>query len=159
VDPNLPGFLARREGIDIGQVESWLNRKSGLLGVSGLSQDMRELLRAESQGDEKAALAIEMFCYRVKKQVGAYWAALGGAEAVIFGGGIGENSPQVRSRICAGMDWCGMAMDENRNNQMIGVEGKISADDAKAQIYVVPVDEAVMIARDTVRCLHKNQLK
>jgi acetate kinase len=158
VDPNLPGFLVQREGVDIDQVESWLNTKSGLLGVSGLSQDMRELLRAESQGDEKAALAVEMFCYRVKKQIGAYLAALGGAGAVIFGGGIGENSPAVRARICAGMEWCGMAIDENRNNTLTGIEGKISTDDAKVEIYVIPVDEAVMIARDTVDCLRKHHL-
>ena len=120
---------------------------------------MRELLQRESEGYPDAALAIEMFCYRVKKQIGAYLAVLDGAEAVIFGGGIGENSPPVRSRICAGMQWCGMAIDENRNNNMIGREGEISADDAKVKIYVVPVDEAVMIARDTVHCLHKHHLK
>jgi len=119
---------------------------------------MRELLEAESNRDERAALAVEMFCYRVRKQIGAYLAVLGGADAVIFGGGIGENSPPVRSRICAGMEWCGMAIDENRNNTMIGTEGKISTDNAKVQIYVIPVDEAVMIARDTVHCL-RNQKK
>jgi len=158
VDPHLPGFLVQREGVDIDQVESWLNTKSGLLGVSGFSQDMRELLMAESQGDKNAALAVEMFCYRVKKQIGAYLAALDGAEAVIFGGGIGENSPPVRSRICAGMHWFGMDIDENRNNTMTGIEGKISTDDAKVEIYVIPVDEAVMIARDAVDYLRKHQL-
>jgi acetate kinase len=158
VDPNLPGFLARREGVDMDQVENWLNRKSGLMGVSGFSQDMRELLMAESQGNEKAALAIEMFCYRVKKQIGAYWAVLGGAEAVIFGGGIGENSSRVRSRICAGMQWCGMAIDEARNQDMIGKEGMISPDGTMAQIYVIPVDEAAIIARDTMRCLQKHRV-
>ncbi|MBS3907424.1 MAG: acetate kinase, partial [Syntrophaceae bacterium] len=100
----------------------------------------------------------EMFCYRVKKQIGAYLAALDGAEAVIFGGGIGENSPPVRSRICAGMQWFGMDIDENRNNTMTGIEGKISTDDAKVEIYVIPVDEAVMIARDSVDCLRKHHL-
>jgi acetate kinase len=153
VDPHLPGFLAQREGITLPEAEVLLNTESGLLGVSGYSQDMRELLERESQGDADAALAIEMFCYRIKKQIGAYLAVLDGAEAVIFGGGIGENSPQVRSRICAGMQWCGMAIDENRNNTMIGIEGKISTDNAKIQIYVILVDEAVMIARDTLRCL------
>jgi acetate kinase len=159
VDPHLPGFLAQREGISLAEAEILLNTKSGLLGASGLSQDMRELLEAEFKGDERAALAVEMFCYRVKKQIGAYLAALGGADAVVFGGGIGENSPPVRSRICAGMEWCGMAIDENRNNTTIGIEGKISRDDAKVQIYVIPVDEAVMIARDTVRCLQDQKKK
>jgi acetate kinase len=157
VDPHLPGFLAQREGITLPEAEVLLNTKSGLLGVSGYSQDMRELLQRESDGDQDAALAVEMFCYRIKKQIGAYLAVLDGAEAVIFGGGIGENSPQVRSRICAGMQWCGIAIDENRNNTMIGIEGKISTDNAKIQIYVIPVDEAVMIARDTLRCLQEQK--
>ncbi|MGQ9647546.1 MAG: acetate/propionate family kinase [Thermodesulfobacteriota bacterium] len=155
VDPHLPGFLAERERISPADVEVLLNTKSGLLGVSGLSQDMRELLEAESKGNERAALAVEMFCYRVKKQIGAYLAALGGTDAVVFGGGIGENSPPVRSRICAGMEWCGMVLDEDRNNSMIGKEGKVSRDEARVEIYVVPVDEAVMIARDTIGCLIK----
>lgn len=90
--PHLPHLLAQREGIRIAEVETIPNRKSGLLGVSGYSQDVRELLERESQGDENSALAFEMFCYRVKKQIGAYFAALGGAEAVVFGGGTGENS-------------------------------------------------------------------
>ena len=155
VDPHLPNFLAQREGISPSEAEILLNTKSGLLGVSGLSQDMRELLEAESKGNERAALAVEMFCYRVKKQIGAYLAALGGADAVIFGGGIGENSPTVRSRICTGMEWCGMIVDEARNERVIGIEGKINIDDAKVHIYVIPVDESLIIARDTVRCLIK----
>ncbi len=120
VDPHLPGFLAQREGISLAEAEILLNTMSGLLGVSGLSQDMRELLEAERKGDERAILAVEMFCYRVKKQIGAYLSALGGADAIIFGGGIGENCPQVRKRICAGMDWCGLVLDEERNDRAIG---------------------------------------
>ncbi len=157
VDPHLPGFLARSEGVTVEEVERWLNTKSGLLGVSGLSQDMRELLEAESRGDENAALAVEMFCYRVRRQVGAYLAALGGAEALVFGGGIGENSPPVRGRICSGMEWCGMAIDENLNSSLIGSEGRISREDAKLHAYVIPVDEAVVIARDTALCISKQK--
>jgi acetate kinase len=153
VDPHLPGFLAKHEETDIEEVEVLLNTKSGLLGVSGRSQDMRELLAAEKHGDTKAALAVEMFCYRARKQIGAYLAALGGADAVIFGGGIGENSPPVRARICAGMEWCGLILDEAKNNRTIGTEGRISAAHAKIQAYVVPVDEEVIIARDTIFCL------
>jgi acetate kinase len=159
VDPHLPGFLAQREGISLADAEILLNTKSGILGVSGLSQDMRELLEAESQGDENAALAVEMFCYRVKKQIGAYLAVLGGADAMIFGGGIGENSPPVRNRICAGMEWCGIILDEERNAKTMGREAWISTDNAKVQIYVIPVDEAVIIARDTVDCLQDQHLK
>ncbi|MGQ9572219.1 MAG: acetate/propionate family kinase [Dehalococcoidia bacterium] len=153
VDPSLAGFLARREGTDVEEVEGWLNTRSGLLGVSRRSADMRELLQAERQGDAGAALAVEMFCYRVRKYIGAYLAVLGGADAVVFGGGIGENAPTVRARICAGMDWYGLTLDQGRNAAAIGSEQCISADDAKVRAYVIPVDEAVIIARDTVACL------
>jgi len=157
VDPSLAGFLARREAVDIAEVEGWLNTRSGLLGVSGRSGDMRELLEAEAQGDAHAALAVAMFCYRVRKYVGAYLAALGGANAVVFGGGIGENAPSVRARVCAGMGWCGLTLDDGRNTRTIGSEGRISTDDSRVQAYVIPVDEEGVIAHDTVRCLRRHQ--
>jgi acetate kinase len=94
-----------------------------------------------------------MFCYRIRKCIGAYLAALGGAQAVIFGGGIGERAPSIRSRICRDMAWCGIALDEDRNARTQGREGRISADEARVEVYVLPVDEARIIARDTVRCL------
>jgi acetate kinase len=153
VDPSLAGFLARREGVGIEEAEAWLNTRSGLLGVSGRSADMRELLEAEASGDARAALAVGMFCYRVRNYIGAYLAALGGADAVVFGGGIGENAPLVRARICAGMGWCGLTLDEARNARTVGSEGRISTDDSKVHAYVIPVDEASIIARDTVCCL------
>jgi acetate kinase len=153
VDPSLAGFLARREGVDVEEAETWLNTRSGLLGVSGRFSDMRELLEAEASGDRRAALAVDMFCYRVRKYVGAYLAALGGADAVVFGGGIGENAPLVRARICAGLGWCGLTLDDARNARAIGSEGRISTDDSRVHAHVIPVDEAAVIARDTVRCL------
>lgn len=158
LDPSLPGFLARREGVGIEEVEDWLNTRSGLLGVSGRSRDMRDLLQAERQGDNKTELAMEMFCYRAQKYIGAFLAVLGGAEALVFGGGIGENAAAVRARICAGMDWCGLHLDENRNAKAVGSEQRISADDATMHAYVIPVDEAVMIVRETIRCLRRNRL-
>jgi acetate kinase len=157
VDPSLAGFLARREGVDIAEVEGWLNTRSGLLGVSGRSADMRELLEAEARGDAHAALAVAMFCYRVRKYVGAYLAALGGANAVVFGGGIGENAPLVRSRVCAGMGWCGLTLDEDRNAKTIGSEGRISTDDSRVQACVIPADEESIIAQDAVRCLRRHR--
>jgi acetate kinase len=153
IDPSLVGFLAQHEGVDVAQVEDWLNRRSGLLGVSGISRDMRELLERAGQGHARAALAVEMFCYRVRKYIGAYLAALGGADAVIFGGGIGENAPLLRSRICSGMDWCGLALDEERNRAAIGQEALISRDGAAMQAYVLPVDESAILVRDALRCL------
>jgi acetate kinase len=117
---------------------------------------MRELLEAEAQGDARAALAVAMFCYRVRKYVGAYLAALGGAHAVVFGGGIGENAPSVRARVCADMDWCGLTLDQERNSRTVGSEGRISAVGSRVQAYVIPVDEEGIIAHDTVRCLERS---
>jgi acetate kinase len=156
LDPSLPGFLALREGVSVEEVEGWLNKQSGLLGVSGRSRDMRNLLDAAHQGDTRADLAVEMFCYRVRKYIGAYLAVLDGAEAVVFGGGIGENAAEVRARICAGMEWCGLRLDEDRNSKAVGSQGLISSDDATVHVYVIPVDEVVMIAREAARCLSPN---
>lgn len=155
VDPALVPFLARREGVSAAEVEGWLNRRSGLLGVSGISRDVRELLEAEAGGDVDAALALEMFCYGVRKQVGAYLAALGGADAVVFGGGIGENAPAIRERVCAGMAWCGLVLDKERNDRAVGTEARISADESGIHAYVAPVDEETAIAGDTFRCLRE----
>lgn len=159
VDPTLAGFLARQEGVPVEDVADWLNTRSGLLGVSGRSRDMRELLAAEREGDEMAALAIDMFCYRIKKYIGSYLAVLDGADAIIFGGGIGENAAEVRTRILAGMEWCGLKLNGDRNMAAIGSESRITADDAKLPAYVIPVDEALIIARDTVSFLENRPRK
>jgi len=153
VDPSLPAYLAHREGVEVAEIVGWLNRRSGLLGVSGTSRDMRELLAARDRGNGRAALAVEVFCYRVKKQVGAYLAVLGGADALIFAGGIGEHAPEVRSEVCSGMEWCGLVLDPERNAEAVGAEARISADGAPVEVYVIPVDEAAIIARDTVDSL------
>jgi acetate kinase len=144
VDPALPAFLEEHEGIAPGKAEHILNEESGLLGVSGRTGDMRELLEAV---DERAELAIELFCYRVRKYIGAYLAALGGADAVVFGGGVGENSPPIRSRICAGMAWCGLELDEEQNDLAVGKELRIDGG-GPIQAWVMLVDEAEMMARD-----------
>ena len=157
VDPSLVGYLARHEGVSTDQVEEWLNTKSGLLGVSGFSQDMRDLLEAEGRGDARAALAIEMFCYRVKKYIGAYLAALAGGDAIIFGGGIGENSAIVRTRICKGLEWFGLTLDEHLNEAATGSEQRISSGNSKIDAYVIPVDEASVIARDTFDYINKSR--
>ena len=153
IDPSLVGFLARQENVDVQEVEGWLNTRSGMIGVSGRSSDMRELLDAESKGNTRAALAVDMFCYRVRKYIGAYLAVLGGAEAIVFGGGIGENSPQVRARICRGLEWCGLKIDQSRNARAVGTEELINADSSRIHAYVIPVDEEAVIARDTISCL------
>jgi acetate kinase len=153
VDPSLVGFLARKEGVDAEEVEGWLNKRSGLLGISGISRDVRELLEAEARGEDRAALALEMFCDRVRKHVGAYLNVLCGADAVVFGGGIGENAPLIRERVLSGMDWCGLVLDPERNAAAVGVEARISTEDSQIHAYVVHVDEETRIAEDTAHLL------
>ncbi len=157
LDPAIVAYLARREGVGPDEVERWLNERSGLLGLSGLSHDMRELLQAEERGNARAAFAIRSFCHRVRKYIGAYLAVLGGADALVFGGGIGENAPAIRARICRGMAWCGLELDQTRNEAVKGLSAgaaaRISHADSKIPCYVVGVDEETEIAKETVRCL------
>jgi acetate kinase len=153
IDPAVMRYLCDRRGMTPVEVDDWLNHRAGLLGVSGTSADVRELLTLEQHGDAAAALALDLFCYRLRKYVGAYMAVLGGAEAVAFGGGIGENSPDIRERACRGMHWCGLRIDESRNSHVVGVEGEISAEGSPVRALVIPVDEEMVIARDTFDCL------
>lgn len=150
LDPAIIGFLSEKERLSVAQVEALLNERSGLLGISGRSNDMRELLE-RAPSDARSRLAVEIFCHRVRKYVGAYLAVLGGADALIFSGGIGENSPEVRARVCAGMDWCSLQLDPQLNRSRIGTEGPISPAAAKLPVYVIPVDEERVIALETQR--------
>ncbi len=155
VDPAIIDFLAIKEGLSMQQLETMLNKQSGLIGISGLTNDMRELLEeAHENNDRRARLAIEIFCYRARKYVGAYLAAMGGADAIVFTGGIGENSPEIRALICAGLEWAGLELDQERNlNCKSGCEGLISTDGSRLAAYTIPTDEELLIARDTVRCV------
>lgn len=158
LDPAVVGYLALKEGISVTEVEGLLNKQSGLLGISGRSNDMRELIERAKE-DGRARLAIEIFCYRARKYLGAYLAALGSAEAVVFSGGIGENSPLVRAKICEGMEWCGLRLDSHRNEALVGVEGQISTNAARIHAYVIPTDEELVIARETVSVVEKGSGK
>lgn len=155
LDPAIVDFVAAKEGLTAQEVETLLNKQSGLLGISGLTNDMRELLaEASENNDRRARLAIEIFCYRARKYVGAFLAAVGGADAIIFTGGIGENSAEVRTKICAGLEWMGVKLDAERNAAHCnGREGLISGDDSTVAVYVIPTDEELLIARDTFRCV------
>jgi acetate kinase len=136
------------------EVDTLLNTQSGLLGISGLTNDMRELqAELKEHDDRRVQLAVEIFCYRARKYMGAYLAAMGGADAVVFTGGIGENSPDVRARICEGMEWAGLRLDAAKNQEAVGREAQISTEDAKLLAYAIPTDEEVLIARDTVRVI------
>jgi acetate kinase len=156
LDPAILDFVGGKEGMSGHEVDAMLNKQSGLLGISGLTGDMRELLAEEADtGDRRARLAVDVFCYRVKKYLGAYLAAMNGADAVVFAGGIGEHSPGVRARICAGLDWLGITIDEMRNAALTGAddnrEGRIDAAASRVAVWVIPTDEELLIARDTWR--------
>ena len=158
VDASIVSYLSEREKVEASEVERWLNERSGLLGLSGRSNDMRELLRlAGQEHDKRAEFAIDLFCYRVRKYLGSYLAVLGGADAIVFGGGIGENAPEIRERICRNMEWCGMRLNRDRNRGSVGLApgcaAQISADGSQPAVYVVAADEETWIAKETVRCV------
>ena len=155
VDPSLVEHIALKEGMSLREMDSLLNKQSGLFGVSGLTSDMRELLDEEREhGDRRATLAIDLFVRRVKHYVGAYLAELGGAEAIVFSGGIGENSPEVRRRICDGLGWLGIDLDPAKNAAAApGTEGEVGMAGARVRLAVIPTDEERMIARETVAVL------
>ena len=156
VDASIVSYLSEREKVEPAEVERWLNERSGLLGLSGRSNDMRELLRVAEQ-DKRAEFAIDLFCYRVRKYLGAYLAVLDGADAVVFGGGIGENAPEIRERICRNLKWCGLELNRDLNRAAVGLApgraAQISADGSRLAAYVVAADEENWIARETVRCV------
>ena len=160
VDASIVSYLSEREKVEAAEVERWLNERSGLLGLSGRSNDMRELLRAaEQEQDKRAEFAIDLFCYRVRKYLGAYLAVLGGADAIVFGGGIGENAPEIRERICQNMEWCGLKLNPNRNRAAVGLApgcaATIGMDESKPAAYVVAADEETWIAKESVRCVRE----
>jgi acetate kinase len=152
LDPAIFSYLATSDGLSPVEVEHILNHDSGLRGVSGLSDDMREL-EAATAANADAALAIEIFCYRVRKYIGAYMTVLGRVDAIIFGAGIGEHSVNVRARICRGLELFGIVMDESRNEVANGREACFSADGSRIALWVVPLDEELQIARAAQRLL------
>jgi acetate kinase len=149
LDPGLLWYLARTEGLDVQRFNEMVNFQSGLLGVSETSSDMRDLLDRETR-DVRAAEAVALFCYQVKKWIGAFAAALGGLDALVFTGGIGENAPPVRARICDGLGFLGIELDTKRNGAN---EGVISADAGRVAVRVIRTDEEIMIARSVSRLL------
>jgi acetate kinase len=149
VDPGLLLYLQRKEALSAEQLEDLLSHQSGLLGVSGVSGDMQELLLQETG---RAALAVDLFCYRARKYVGAYLAVMGGADAILFGGGIGEHAPTVRARILEGLAWAGIQLDARSNAAALGRESRIDAEGA-VEVWAIPVDESVIMAQDAFELL------
>ncbi len=153
IDPGVAWFLMQK-GMDAKAFNNLINHKSGLLGISGISSDMQQLLQQKENKD--AALAIDIFCYQIKKYIGGYTAALGGLDTLIFSGGIGENAPEIRARICNDFTYLNIQLDEEKNNKN---EWRISSDESKVKVYVIPTNEELMIAKDTMQLYTSTQNK
>lgn len=149
VDPAVVTFIQDKENLSSEQVNNLLNKQSGVFGISGVSSDFRSLEDASQEGNKRAALAMEMFAYRVRKYIGAYAAAMGGVDAIVFTAGLGENSACMRQDICSGLEFIGVELDAEKNN-VRGREVDFSAADAKVRVLLIPTNEELMIARDTV---------
>lgn len=150
IDPAILFYLADN-GYDVQELNELCNKKSGLLGVSGLSNDMRSLVEAAENGNERARLAIGLFCYRLKKYIGAYWASLGRVDAIVFTGGIGENAAAIREQVCAGLEPLGITIEAQANRAASGHESRVSADNSQVKLLVIPTDEEGAIAAETYR--------
>jgi acetate kinase len=148
LDPAIALRLMEWEGWGRNELESLLNHKSGLAGLSGVSNDMRELTAAASGGNARAALAIDVFCYRIRRYIGALYAVLNGADAVVFTGGIGENRDEVRMKSCGDLDALGIRMDADRNARVHGEEREVSATGSATAVWVIPTNEELLIAKD-----------
>lgn len=148
LDPAVVLYIMSKEGLTMSEINALLNKHSGLLGISGVSSDMREIINEMKNGNHRAKLAFEIFCYRVKKYIGAYAAVMGGVDAIIFTAGIGENSPDVRKKVCEGLEFLGIKIDDEKNNSP-EKEKVITTDDSKVKVLVIPTNEELVIALDT----------
>ena len=153
LDPAVILYLMSKDELTLHDVSTLLNKFSGLYGLSGESNDMRELIAATERGNEQAKVAIDVFAYRIRRYIGAYTAAMGHVDALIFTGGIGENAPVVRELACDRLAEVGFQLDPVRNQDMVGKEGEISTDSSRARVMVIPTNEELLIARDTFRCV------
>lgn len=150
IDPAVIFYLMEKQEMTLQEIHSLLNRHSGLLGLSEYDSDMRTLVAKANEGDERCRAAIDAYCYRIRSYIGQYMAVLNGCDAVVFTAGIGENNPVIRSMICQQLDWLGVRLDEHLNTRAIGVECRISVNDSKVQIWVIPTNEELIIAQDTM---------
>jgi acetate kinase len=157
LDPGVISYLLKSGEVKPADLEDFLNRRSGVLGLSGASNDLRDITARAESGNERAAMAIEVFCHRVKKYVAAYYGILNGADAIIFTGGIGEHRDNVRALVCGSLDAMGVALDPARNADGSGKECCISSPGARTAVWVIPTNEELVIARDTMRCILEKQ--
>lgn len=155
VDPGMLIYLAEKEGFTYEELSDCLNKRSGVLGISGVSSDMREIENAIEEGHERAILALDMYEYRIKKSLGAFAAAMGGVDLIVFTGGVGENQPRTRDFVCSNMEFMGIKFDAKKNENLRGKEALISLPDSQVKVCVIPTDEELMIARDTYEIVSK----
>jgi acetate kinase len=156
LDPSLILYIMGKEGLSLNEANTLLNKHSGLIGISGESSDMREILIAAKEGHKRSKYAFEIFAYRVKKYLGAFAAAMGGLDAFVFTGGIGENSPEVREEVCNGLEFLGIELDDQRNKNKEKVISKASS---RVPVLRVPTNEELVIARDTNRIVEEIKAK
>ena len=150
IDPAIIRYLMKEENMDIDQMDEYLNKKSGMFGISGGLSDFRDLENAAKEGNERAQLARDMFCYGVKKYIGAYAAAMGGVDVIVFTAGVGENDANIRANSVKGLEFLGVKINKELNASIHGKEAVISTDDSKVKVLVIPTNEELVIARDTV---------
>jgi acetate kinase len=152
IDPATVTFIMKKENLTPDQMDTLMNKKSGVLGVSGVSSDFRDLSAAAKEGNERAKLAIDIFCYRVKTYIGSYAAAMNGVDAIVFTGGIGENDLAVRKQCVSGLDFLGISIDDEKN-AVRGKEIAISTPESKVKVLVIPTNEELAIARETLKLI------
>lgn len=155
IDGGAITYIEKKEGLNPDQMSTLLNKKSGLMGISGVSSDMREVCAAAKSGNERAQLALRMYHYRIKKYIGAYSATLGGLDILLFTGGVGENNIISREWVCDGLEYLGVKLDKEKNAQIQGTEAVISTPDSKVKVVVIPTNEELMIARDTLHLVQE----
>lgn len=155
VDPALVLHLMGKEELTLGDMNALLNKHSGLQGISGVSSDMREIMEAVEEGNERARIALDIFTYRLKKYIGSYTAALGGLDIIVFTGGIGENSPEVRRKALEGLEYLGISCDQEKNESTVGEEGEITAEGSTVRTFVIPTNEELVIAIDTEKIVNE----
>lgn len=153
IDPSVVTYMMKCEDLTIDQVERILNKKSGAWGISGVSEDYRDIERAYVEKDERSMLALDSQSYKIAKCIGEYMVALGGLDVITFTGGVGENGFEARERICKRLEFLGIKLDKEKN-KVRGMEACISTDDSKVKLYVIPTNEELMIARDTYELLN-----
>ena len=153
IDPSVVTYIANKEGLTPDQMSDLLNKKSGFLGVSGVSSDKRDLTKAAHEGNKRAQLTLEMLHYQVKKFVGSYAAGMGGVDSIVFTGGIGENDAAVREAVCAELEFMGIKLDNELNATIHGKDCKVSTADSRVQVWVLPTNEELLIARDTLELI------